>query len=64
MGGQTPTSCRGFPSCDFRILRRCGGVAGWNIALKVRSARECELGTLLGPEETPVWCFLVAIGSG
>jgi hypothetical protein len=38
------------------------GVAGWNIALKVRSARECELGTLLGPEETPACrVFLVAI---
>ena len=43
----------------------CGGVgvAGWNIALLVRTCACGDaggLGTLLGPEETPGWCCSLA----
>ena len=37
------------------------GVAGWNT---MRSAGSGELGTLLGPEETPVRCVLGVTISG
>ena len=40
------------------------GVAGWNISLLVRTAPAVwwgRLGTLLGPEKTPVVVFLGAI---
>ena len=46
----------GFLLVIFHTLARVGGVAGWNITPEVMG----ELGTLLGPEETPaglVGCF-------